>query len=204
MPAGESVTTKCEEALGILRSGRAIKVVDTPGILDTRNTDIRKEVTKAIAFLSPGPHAFIIVLQPNRATEEEKRVISEIQELFGDTKFLQNTIIVMVRRDEIVDQEGDLIDIHEFIDKMAAQDVKTLYEKCDKRIIAVENRKSIVEKQRYAEMVVDEISSLDGYYCHEYFSLLQENNLQKTEIAKLQKKLVECAAKNKRPYCSIL
>jgi predicted GTPase len=51
--ASESVTTQCEVMTGMLRSGRQIKVVDTPGIMDTGGRDVRDEVTKAIAALSP-------------------------------------------------------------------------------------------------------------------------------------------------------
>jgi hypothetical protein len=52
--ASESVTTKCEVMTGMLRSGRKIIAVDTSGIMDTGGRDVRDEVTKAIAALSPG------------------------------------------------------------------------------------------------------------------------------------------------------
>ena len=100
---------------GMLRSGRQIKVVDTPGIMDTGGRDVRDEVTKAIAALSPGPHAFLIVLQPGRATEEEKQVIKQLKGLFGDETFLEHTIIVMTKKADIADENEDPIDIHSFI-----------------------------------------------------------------------------------------
>jgi hypothetical protein len=51
---------------------------------DTGGRDVRNEITNAIAALSPGPHAFLIVLRPGRATEEEKRAIKQLKGLFGD------------------------------------------------------------------------------------------------------------------------
>lgn len=204
IPAGESVTTTCDEGRGKLPSGQKIRVVDTPGILDTKKRDVAEEVTKSIGYLSPGPHAFIIVLQPNRATDEEKRVITELAELFGDNRFLKHTILVMVRRNEIRDADGDLIDIHQFIDKMASADVKSLYTQCGRRIVAVENLGSKREKENYAQMVVDEILSMDGYYSHDYFLLLQRNKIRENQVAALQAALVESAKQSNRSFCSIL
>ncbi|XP_052061571.1 GTPase IMAP family member 7-like [Mytilus californianus] len=204
IPAGESVTTECKEGRGTLSSGQKVRVVDTPGILDTMKRDVRLEVTKSIGFLSPGPHAFIIVLSPNRATEEERRVIAELNALFGDKKFLDHTIIVMVRKNEIRDENGDEMDIHKFIDKQAADDVKTLYQECGRRIVAVENLASVREKQTYAKEVVDKISTLDGYYSHEYFKLLEERRLKIDQIAELEKALEEKANELNRSFCSIL
>lgn len=219
MPAGESVTIDCEEGTSELPSGIKIRVVDTPGILDTQNRDVKRKVTKCIALLSPGPHAFIIVLQPNRATEEETRVIKDLKELFGDKTFLDYTLIVMVRRNEIRDEDGDLIDIHEFINTMAAEDVKALYLQCSKRIIAVENlAPNKKEIQDYATQIADEISTMNGYYSHENFSLLQQLHIKENqmvafqerlhatydELATLQKALEELSKKHNRQFCSIL
>ncbi|CAG2254399.1 unnamed protein product [Mytilus edulis] len=145
-PAGESVTMACEQGTRDLPSGIKITVVDTPGILDTKNRGVALDITKCISLLSPGPHAFIIVLQPNRAVEAERRVIKDLTELFGNDKFLAYTLIVMVRRNEMRDIDGDLIDIHEFMNTMANDDVKSLYTQCGKRVIAVENLASSTEK----------------------------------------------------------
>lgn len=204
LPAGESVTTECEEGRGDLPTGQKIRVVDTPGILDTMKRDVKKEVSKCIGFLSPGPHAFIIVLQPNRATEEEKRVVSELTMLFGDNSFLNHTLIVMVRKNEIRDEDGDEIDIHEFIDTMAAEDVKELYTQCGRRIVAVENLSSVRDKQRYAQEVAEEVLTMDGYYSHEYFLLLQQKQISEDQVARLEKALEEKAKESNRKFCTIL
>jgi hypothetical protein len=68
--------------------------MDTPGIMDTKGREVGEEIANAIAALSPGPHAFLIVLRPGRATAEEKEVIKELKGLFGDDTFLEHTIIV--------------------------------------------------------------------------------------------------------------
>lgn len=198
------MTVLCEEGIGNLPSGMKIRVIDTPGILDTKQRDVKREITKCIALLEPGPHAFIIVLQPNRATEEEKQVIKDLTEYFGDDEFLAYTLIVMVRRNEIRDDNEELIDIHEFMNTMAADEVKSLYTQCGKRIVAVENYASKSEKQQYAQQIVDEISTMDGYYSHHYFDLRRELEIKKDELATLQNAMQEEARKRNRTICSIL
>lgn len=147
IPAGESVTIECEHGTVDLPSGNKIQVVDAPYILDTRNRDAKHEIAQCISLLYPGPHAIIIVLQPNRATEEEIRVIKDLTEPFGNNEFLAYTLILMVRRNEIRDTDGDLIDIHEFMNTIATDDFKSLYTQCGKRVIAVENLASPTEKK---------------------------------------------------------
>jgi GTPase Era involved in 16S rRNA processing len=189
----------------MLRSGRQITVVDTPGIMDTRGRDVRDEVIKAIATLSPGPHAFLIVLQPGRATEEEKRVIKQLKELFGDETFLEHTIIVMTRKGDIIDENEDPIDIHTFIDKMTDPGVKQLYKQCGRRIVAVENTKtSQDDKNQYASEVVDAVLKKGGYYAHSYFKLLSEKNIQAKDTAKLRSEVERVAKEQNRSFCSIL
>ncbi|CAG2196931.1 unnamed protein product [Mytilus edulis] len=101
----------------------------------------------------------------------------------------------MVRRNEIRDADSDLIDIHEFIEKMAADDIKELYLKCSRRIVAVENLGTKEEKQRYAQEVANEISTMEGYYSHTYFSLLKTNKLTENQVDKLQEALKDEAIK---------
>jgi GTPase Era involved in 16S rRNA processing len=203
--ASESVTIECEVASGTLPSGRRIKIVDTPGIMDTEGRDVRDEVAKAIAALSPGPHAFLIVLQPGRATEEEKRVIKQLQGLFGDETFLEHTIIVMTKKADITDENEDPVDIHSFINKMAAPDVKRLYEQCGRRIIAVENKHSSKgEKNKYAQEVTDEVLKMGGYYSHAYFKLLAEKRILAEQIAELILEIEKVAEEKTIKFCSIL
>ena len=203
--SSESVTLRCEVSTGKLPSGGQIKVVDTPGIMDTKGRDVRDEVTRAIAALSPGPHAILIVLQPGRATEEEKQVIKQLGELFGDKTFLEHTIIVMTRKADITDENEDPIDIHSFINKMAAPGVKQLYEECGRRIVAVENKHSSQdEKNQYASEIADAVLKKEGYYAHSYFTLLTEKKIQAEETAKLRSEIERVAKEQKRSFCSIL
>lgn len=171
--AGESVTKDC--AIGVATSGnRRIKVVDTPGVLDTSRSkaEIKAEVEKAMKALSPGPNAIIIVVSPLRFTAEEKQVIQELMNLFDDNSFLHFTILVMVRRNEILTDDDEYMDIEEFMRSRAAPELKDLYRQCGNRIVAVDNLAPKKEKEKYAEDVFDAIDNLGGgYFNHAYFEI---------------------------------
>ena len=181
----------------MLSSGRQIKIVDTPGIMDTKGREVGEEIANAIAALAPGPHAFLIVLRPGRATTEEKQVIKELKGFFGDDTFLEHTIIVMTQKADINDENEDPVDIHSYIDTMAHPSVKELYEMCGKRIFAVENIHATKdEKNKYATDVIHEIIKMGGYYPHAYFKIISE--------MKIKEKIERAAKEQGGWFCSIL
>ncbi|CAC5405030.1 unnamed protein product [Mytilus coruscus] len=180
--AGESVTKDCEIGVAT-NNGQRVKVVDTPGVLDTTKSQdaIKAEVEKAMKALSPGPSAILIVISPLRFTEEEKKVIAELKALFDDSSFLQFTILVMVRRNEILTDDEEHMDIEEFMRSRAAPELKELYRECGNRIVAVENLCSRAERNKYAKDVFDAIDNIGGgYFNHAYFEI----SLLKKELAK--------------------
>lgn len=203
MCPGESEDT-VQEGTGKLPSGQQVRVVIMPAMLDNLTKDVSRELTQSISLLSPGPHAFIIVLSPNRFTEEERRFITKVKAFCGDKMFLNHTMIVMVRKNEMRDENDDEIDIHKFIDKCTPVDVKELYELCGRRIVAVENLSSLHEKQKYAEEVAREVLKMDGYIPNEYFNLLQQQKISQDQIAQFEKALNEKAKESNRKFCSIM
>ncbi|XP_062284259.1 GTPase IMAP family member 8-like [Scomber scombrus] len=81
----ESLTTHCEKAVGEV-NGQWVAVIDTPGMFDTRNTEEKtiQDISQSIAYASPGPHIFLVVIKLGRFTEEEKQTVQKIQEIFGE------------------------------------------------------------------------------------------------------------------------
>uniref|UniRef100_A0A3Q3EXY8 AIG1-type G domain-containing protein n=1 Tax=Labrus bergylta TaxID=56723 RepID=A0A3Q3EXY8_9LABR len=54
-----------------------VSVIDTPGLFDT-NTDeetTRRNIIQCMAYASPGPHIFLIIIKLGRLTEEEKKTM---------------------------------------------------------------------------------------------------------------------------------
>lgn len=65
--------------------GRAVRVIDTPGFFHTRlpPEEVISEVGRCVLLSSPGPHAFLLTLQPSRFTQEERDTLEGIKALFG-------------------------------------------------------------------------------------------------------------------------
>ncbi|XP_033969478.1 GTPase IMAP family member 9-like [Trematomus bernacchii] len=83
--SAKSMTVNCSNAFGEV-DGQIVKVIDTPGLFDTKieEEETRKNVAQSIGYASPGPHVFLVVIRLGRFTEEEKQTVQKIQEIFGE------------------------------------------------------------------------------------------------------------------------
>ncbi|KAJ8373703.1 hypothetical protein SKAU_G00042830 [Synaphobranchus kaupii] len=65
---------------------RRVTVVDTPGLCNTElsGEKLREEMQRAVTLCDPKPHTVILVIQLGRFTEQEKRVMETLQELFSN------------------------------------------------------------------------------------------------------------------------
>lgn len=79
-----SITDECSKDTTTV-DGEKVAVIDTPGLFDTRygQDKTKNAISQCIAFCSPGPHVFLVVVRLGRFTEEEKLTVQKIQEMFG-------------------------------------------------------------------------------------------------------------------------
>uniref|UniRef100_A0A3Q1HWN5 AIG1-type G domain-containing protein n=1 Tax=Anabas testudineus TaxID=64144 RepID=A0A3Q1HWN5_ANATE len=79
-----SVTTHCKKQTGMV-DRRSVSVIDTPGFFHTHlsHQDVMAEVGRCVVLSSPGPHAFLVTLQPGRFTQEERDAFEWIKATFG-------------------------------------------------------------------------------------------------------------------------
>ncbi|XP_054895294.1 GTPase IMAP family member 9-like [Poeciliopsis prolifica] len=96
-----SVTSVCEKKINDFE-GLKLAVIDTPGLFDTdrSNKEIMEEIAKGICLAAPGPHVFLIVLQPTRFTTEEEKCLKIIQKIFGN-EAATYTMILFTHGDEL-------------------------------------------------------------------------------------------------------
>ena len=80
-----SLTEKCEKFLGHV-DGHNVAVIDSPGLFDTKTDEekTKRDIAQSISYASPGPHIFLVVIQLDRFTEEEKKTVENIQQIFGE------------------------------------------------------------------------------------------------------------------------
>ncbi|XP_037535926.1 GTPase IMAP family member 8 [Nematolebias whitei] len=108
----KSVTKLCQKEHCKV-GGRAVVVVDTPGLFDSSlsNEEVNEETIKCVNLLAPGPHVFLLVIQIGRFTPEEKETLNLIKKGFGKNsgKF---TIVLFTNGDTL---EFENKSIKEFI-----------------------------------------------------------------------------------------
>ncbi|XP_043981886.1 GTPase IMAP family member 8-like isoform X1 [Gambusia affinis] len=80
-----SVTSVCQRESNSF-CGLNLEVVDTPDLFGSNLEYLvcPKQIARCISMAAPGPHVFLIVLQPTRFTAEERKTVEIIQSLFGE------------------------------------------------------------------------------------------------------------------------
>uniref|UniRef100_A0A3Q3NRQ5 AIG1-type G domain-containing protein n=1 Tax=Labrus bergylta TaxID=56723 RepID=A0A3Q3NRQ5_9LABR len=120
----ESVTADCAKAYGEL-DRQKVSVIDTPGLFDT-NTDeetTRRNIIQCMAYASPGPHIFLIIIKLGRLTEEEKKTVEKIQKIFGKSAD-KYSMVLFTHGDQLSGKP-----IEEFLKK--SKDLQELVAKCN-------------------------------------------------------------------------
>lgn len=167
--AASSVTSECKKKKADV-GGRKVAVIDTPGLFDTTlsNEDVLKRITMYIGLSSPGPHAFLVVLQLGRFTEEEKETVRMIQETFGEdaSKFI---MVPFTHGDRLKKQT-----IQEFLSK--SEDLKNIIQKCNGRYHVFNNN---AEDSSQVSQLLDKIEKMieengGSHYTTEMFLKAEE------------------------------
>lgn len=130
-----SVTKKCSQGFAN-RFGKKIVVVDTPGIFDTEltNEETQQTIAKCIGITSPGPHAFIFVLNLGRFTQEEQKNVDYFVRCFGDTVY-QYFIVLFTGKDEL---EKHNMTFEQYLAQVP-HSLKSFIKKCGNRTLAFNN-----------------------------------------------------------------
>ncbi|XP_060942227.1 GTPase IMAP family member 8-like [Limanda limanda] len=107
-----SVTKTCKRVTTKVQ-GQILEVIDTPGLFDTElsNEQVKAEIAKCIAYASPGPHVFLIILKADRFTTEEEETVNIIQNLFGE-QAARYTMALFTHGDDL---EADGVTIEDVI-----------------------------------------------------------------------------------------
>ncbi|XP_054985976.1 GTPase IMAP family member 7-like [Sorex araneus] len=175
--SGASVTPKCQKAFREWK-GRNILVVDTPGFFHTteKMDTICREISKCVLFSSPGPHAFILVLQLGRYTEEEQQVFAMVKALFGES-VTRHMIILFTRKEDLGDTS-----LPDFIAQNSVS-LRSMIKECGSRCCAFSNRAAKAEKEAQVQelmQLVEKMILSQGHFTDNIYDKIEER-LNKAE-----------------------
>ncbi|XP_051251202.1 uncharacterized protein LOC127360791 isoform X2 [Dicentrarchus labrax] len=82
--------------------GKEIVVINTPDLLHPNISQhkLTEHVKDCVRLSDPGPHVFLLVLQPEDFTEEHKLRLQSILELFSDQSFDHSLVLISTPREE--------------------------------------------------------------------------------------------------------
>lgn len=190
--SGESVTRECKRG-ECSQSGRKLVVVDTPGLFDTQVPfeQISKEIIRCVNMSTPGPHAFLLVIQITRFTDEEIETLNRLFDLFGENmgKF---AIIAFTKLDDL---EREEITIENYIE-MVPKKMKEFLQRCQGRYIAFDNKaseKKKITKVKSLIQLVDDIGNKNGgkYYTNAMYKEAEAALQRKIKVLEEEKALVK-------------
>ncbi|XP_061599339.1 GTPase IMAP family member 9-like [Cololabis saira] len=162
--SSSSLTTDCDKARGWV-DGRPVAVIDTPGLFDTNLTqeEVQSWMKMCISLSSPGPHVFLVVLQPGRFTQEEKETVKMIQTTFGEDA-ARYTMVLFTHGDLLKDQT-----IEGFISENP--DLKAFVQSCSNRYHVFNNEvKDLTQTSELLDKI-DRMTTVNGgmFYTNDMF-----------------------------------
>ena len=186
--SGTSVTHLCSQN-STVRFNQKIVIVDTPGIFDTEesNETVQNEIKKCVGITSPGPHAFILVINATeRQTNEEERTVEHFVKYFGE-KIHKYFIVLFTRKDELNSKKTTLAD---YICSCPTK-LQRFIEKCGNRVIAFDNNLEGEEQSEQVKqllrLIVENVEKNGGeFYTNEMY-IEAEKQIVKVEDEKLKK-----------------
>ncbi|XP_045890980.1 uncharacterized protein LOC123960340 [Micropterus dolomieu] len=91
----------CLRVSGQLK-GKEIVLINTPDLLlpSILQQSLRRPLENCVRLCDPGPHVFLLVLQPEDFTEEHKLRLCRVLKLFSDRSFDHSLVLISTPREE--------------------------------------------------------------------------------------------------------
>uniref|UniRef100_A0A8W8M303 AIG1-type G domain-containing protein n=1 Tax=Magallana gigas TaxID=29159 RepID=A0A8W8M303_MAGGI len=187
--------TEVSQRESTVKRGLILEVIDTPGLFDTHKPpeELRKEFSNCMMMTNPGPHVFLLILKMNRITEQEKKTLRYLKEIFGGDQFLSYTIIVITRKEDFEETcfkntEKTNEDIHELFQTTLenSPDLHHMVRQCKNRYFLLSNKGRVdgIKRTEQANQLMSLILEMtqenkNTFYSYQYFIELEEERKQK-------------------------
>ncbi|XP_018518945.2 GTPase IMAP family member 2 [Lates calcarifer] len=91
----------CQRVRGQVEE-KEIVLINTPDLLlpDISEHKLTEHVETCVRLCDPGPHVFLLVLQPEDFTEEQKERLCRVLQLFSDQSFDHSLVLISTPREE--------------------------------------------------------------------------------------------------------
>ncbi|XP_028268444.1 GTPase IMAP family member 4 [Parambassis ranga] len=162
-----SVTTHCKQQTGTV-GGRSVSVIDTPGFFHTRLSpqEVMAEVGQCISLSSPGPHVFLVTLQPGRFTQEEREAMEWIKARFGPGA-MRFTMLLFTCGDQLQGKS-----VEDFLEE--SPELSGIVSECQGRYHVFDNRRQDETKTQQVLQLLEKMDKLvvdnvGGFYNIEMF-----------------------------------
>lgn len=131
------VTSTCQMESTVLRDGRTVNVIDTPGMFDwsVGSEEIGKEIVKCVNLAKDGIHAVIMVFSiRSRFSEGEETTLERLQMFFGE-RIVDYMVIVFTGGDDLEDDET----FTDYLSRVPAP-VQNIIQMCKNRVVLFNNK----------------------------------------------------------------
>ncbi|XP_051733189.1 GTPase IMAP family member 8-like isoform X1 [Ctenopharyngodon idella] len=179
----ESRTRESEIQRGRVED-RNISIIDTPGFFNPHLTDeeMKKQMTKSLDLCYPGPHVFLLIVNPETFKEDKRDVVEQIQEIFG-AKALKFTMVLFIGKEKMSNRKWML-----FMDSGNVQD---LVSHCRGKHHSINSKNEIIPIHitKLLEKIDEIIKENDGqYYKNKIYSTKNRKEKRKQKDEKDRKK----------------
>ncbi|XP_006647376.1 immune-associated nucleotide-binding protein 9-like [Oryza brachyantha] len=179
-----TVTNTCQMASTMLKDGRTLNVIDTPGLFDMNisSEDAGKEIVKCMNMAKDGIHALLVVFcATSRFSREDSSSIETIKEFFGE-KIIDHMVLVFTY--------GDLVGENKLKRMLAnaPEYLQNFVELCKNRVVLFDNmtedpRLQAKQLEKLLD-VVDSINSNNGGkpFSDQMISCVKEAHAREKEV----------------------
>ncbi|MGH0123482.1 UNVERIFIED_CONTAM: hypothetical protein FKN15_022707 [Acipenser sinensis] len=170
--SSSAVTRECEKRKGQV-AGRRVAVINTPEL-----SQDKLQIRSCVSLSAPGPHAFLLVIPVDRFTEEERRAVETVQEIFSEEAVRRYMMLLFTHSDKL---KGKTIE--DYI-QTGSKELQQLVEKCRNRyhVLNTEDRSDRTQVIQLLDKIDNMVKRNNGsYYTSEMYQQAEAKIRQRQE-----------------------